>query len=82
MKFVDVFQFYNYLLEEMSRCNCFSLQLLGGGDSKRTLDREAGVRVLSKVSQKASQKAYEGLRVPRASAGRGNTQPFHPLSET
>ena len=22
---------FNYLLEEMSRCNCFSLQLLGGG---------------------------------------------------
>ena len=43
MKFVDVFQFFNYLLEEMSRCNCFSLQLLGGGDSRRTLDREAGV---------------------------------------
>ena len=30
MKFVDVFQFFNYLLEEMSRCNCFSLQLVGG----------------------------------------------------
>ena len=43
MKFVDVFQFFNYLLEEMSRCNCFSLQLLGGGDSRQTLDREAGV---------------------------------------
>ena len=24
MKFVDVFQFFNYLSEEMSRCNCFS----------------------------------------------------------
>ena len=43
MKFVDVFQFLNYLLEEMSSYNCFSLQLLGGGDSKRILDREAGV---------------------------------------
>ena len=43
MKFVDVFQFLYYLLEEMSRCNCFSLQLLGGGDSRWTLDREAGV---------------------------------------
>ena len=42
---MDVFQFFNYLLEEMSRCNCFSLQLLGGGDSRRTLDREAGVCV-------------------------------------
>ena len=24
MKFVEVFQFFNYLSEEMSRCNCFS----------------------------------------------------------
>ena len=24
LKFVNVFQFFNYLLEEMSRCNCFS----------------------------------------------------------
>ena len=43
MKFDDVFQFLNYLLEEMSRCNWFLLQLLGGGECKRTLDREAGV---------------------------------------
>ena len=26
LKFVDVFQFLNYLLEEMSSYNCFSLQ--------------------------------------------------------
>ena len=52
MKFVDVFQFFNYLLEEMSRCNCFPLQLLGGGDSRRTLDREAGVCSKVKTSAK------------------------------
>ena len=44
MKFVDVFQFLNYVLEgNVLRLNCFLLQLLGGCASKRTLDREAGV---------------------------------------
>ena len=43
MKFVDVFQFFNYLLEEMSRCNCFSLQLVGGRLVGRTLEPKGEV---------------------------------------
>ena len=43
MKFVDVFQFFNYLLEEMSRCNCFSLQLVGGRLVGRTLELKGEV---------------------------------------
>ena len=43
MKFVDVFQFFNYLLEEMSRCNCFSLQLVGGLLVGRTLEPKGEV---------------------------------------
>ena len=43
MKFVDVFQFLNYLLEEMSRCNCFSLQLVGGRLVGRTLEPKGEV---------------------------------------
>ena len=36
LKFVDVFQFEIIYQKEMSRLNCFLLQLLGGGDSKQT----------------------------------------------
>ena len=43
MKFVDVFQFFNHLLEEMSRCNCFSLQLVGGRLVGRTLEPKGEV---------------------------------------
>ena len=60
MKFVDVFQFFNYLLEEMSRCNCFSLQLLGGGDSRQTLDREAGVCIRPKFKGTADRETDKG----------------------
>ena len=43
MKFVDVFQFFNCLLEEMSRCNCFSLQLVGGRLVGRKLEPKGEV---------------------------------------
>ena len=72
LKFVNVFQFFNNLLEEMSRCNCFSLQLLGGGDSRRTLDMEAGVWLTA-----ASQPAVSLDNVPtNLRAERGQAKSF------
>ena len=62
MKFVDVFQFFNYLLEEMSRCNCFSLQLVGGGLVGRRSDWVAQLWCLLAIAIKyLSNTLYQDL---------------------
>ena len=57
MKFVDVFQFFNYLSEEMSRCNCFSTGRQG------KLGMSSGVRRETMVNRSISLLRRVGILV-------------------